>query len=599
MGFLSARRTARRTAGLLAGGTVAALVVGISVAGARPASPQRPAVSDDRQREAVAAAREFGVPPDVLLAISYALTAWSPESAGGGYGPMHLTDVDAARWTAGPAGQGRGDGTPPTAATLASPALHTLLAAARLTRVPAERVRTDQRENLRGGAALLASYALEANGGQLPATVAGWYGAIASYGTGGDPMAGRAFADDVLGLLQTGVPPTVVSGQRLQLAGRPGLTLPSPPRLPAGFGGADAADCPRDLACRFVPAGYGWTDRTDPAGYGNYDPADRPADGNPVRFLVVHGTAGSYDAVITAAQQPASRASVHYVVRGSDGAVTQLVRTMDIAWHAGNWTLNTESVGIEMAGGPPTEQGYRSLARLVRWLAARYRIPLDRQHVLAGDEVPNDGVTGSRARARSADPGRQLDWSRLMTLAGAPIRPHAWRAGRVVTIAAPAVVLRTQPLQSAPALSETPAAGQSYAVAALRGEWIEIWFGGRLAWLADPGARLTVPGEGVLVSPAPGAAEIPVYSRVAPEPSAYPAGVPVSHLVPLPERIPAGQEYVVTGPIEGQDYYARFDGAQVPANHTVVTGSTRFVMVTFDHRQAFLAADDVALAGLD
>jgi hypothetical protein len=38
------------------------------------------------------------------------------------------------------------------------------------------------------------------------------------------------------------------------------------------------------------------------------------------------------------------------VIRSSDGAVTQLVRTKDAAWHAGNWTINSESIGIEHEG---------------------------------------------------------------------------------------------------------------------------------------------------------------------------------------------------------------------------------------------------------
>src|SRR5919108_4929891 len=48
-----------------------------------------------------AAAREFGVPESVLLAVSYNVSRWElhggAPSTSGGYGPMHLTDVDVAR----------------------------------------------------------------------------------------------------------------------------------------------------------------------------------------------------------------------------------------------------------------------------------------------------------------------------------------------------------------------------------------------------------------------------------------------------------------------------------------------------------------------
>lgn len=30
-----------------------------------------------------------------------------------------------------------------------------------------------------------------------------------------------------------------------------------------------------------------------------------------------------------------------YVTRSSDGLVTQIVPTADVAWHAGNWYVNT------------------------------------------------------------------------------------------------------------------------------------------------------------------------------------------------------------------------------------------------------------------
>ncbi|MDQ3825808.1 MAG: N-acetylmuramoyl-L-alanine amidase, partial [Actinomycetota bacterium] len=95
----------------------------------------------------------------------------------------------------------------------------------------------------------------------------------------------------------------------------------------------------------------------------------------------------SYDSAIAAFQDPHRRVSAHYVIRSSDGQVTQLVHTKDVAFHAGNYWFNMHSLGIEhegvMVDGARwyTEQMYQASARLVRYLAARYHIPLDREHI--------------------------------------------------------------------------------------------------------------------------------------------------------------------------------------------------------------------------
>lgn len=598
------------------------MVVGISVAGAGPARHHAPTISTERQKQFAAAGTEFGVPADLLLAVSYALTGWSANGSGG-IGPMHLTDADPAGWAAEQAGRGRGTGPASAPAAVATaPELHTLAAAATLIGVPAARLRTDPAQNIRAGAALLARYAKEATGGALPTSVVGWYGALARYGTG-DAMSGRAFADDVLALVRAGVPGTVVAGQSYQVARQPSLAVPGVTRVPQGFAAADAAECPVGLGCRFVPAAYASNGSrvdgspADPTAYGNYDPANRPADGNEVRYLVIGDTGSTYDAAIATAQQPTSGRSAHYLVRSADGQVTQLVRTQDVAWDAGNWTMNAASIGIQVesrAGDGArgySDASYRSAARLASWLATQYKIPLDRQHVIGVDEVP--GAQPAGQSTRHGNLGTGWDWAKFMTLLGAPLQPQAWRADRVVTIAkgGAAVALRTGPSTDAPPITAAGqpaaddwtgkiAAGQSYAVAGRQGDWIAIWFGGRKAWFADPGGKLTIPGDGALVTAASGTGSVPLYTEIPAEPGAYPAGVPASQPTLLPgARLPAGQAYLVTESVNGQDYFARFDGAPVRGNHTVVIGGTEYVMITYDHRQAYVSAADVAPTGLE
>lgn len=61
----------------------------------------------------------------------------------------------------------------------------------------------------------------------------------------------------------------------------------------------------------------------------------------------------------------------NYSLRSSDGHVAQHLAPQDIGWHAGNWYINTHSVGLEHEGYAATgalwfsEPMYRSSARLV------------------------------------------------------------------------------------------------------------------------------------------------------------------------------------------------------------------------------------------
>jgi hypothetical protein len=313
----------------------------------------------------------------------------------------------------------RGAGVRGARAAATDPARNTLARAAALIGQPAARLRTDSTQNIRGGAALLADEARHA--GVRPGTLSDWYPVIARLsGASGSSV----LADDVFDTLRAGV-----ADKHLQLAAQRGLAAPGR-RIAA----ADAAECPADLNCRFVPAAYVWNDTSDANGYGNYDPADRPADGNKVRYVVIHDTEGTYDSTVQWFQDPNSYTSAHYVIRSSDGAVTQMVRNKDIAWHAGNWNINAESIGIEHEGVAVdgatwyTDAMYRSSAKLVRYLAKRYGIPLDRQHILGHDDVAHDG----RYADSHWDPGPFWDWNRYMKLLGAPPPP---KGDRLVTVA--------------------------------------------------------------------------------------------------------------------------------------------------------------------
>jgi N-acetyl-anhydromuramyl-L-alanine amidase AmpD len=393
------------------------------------------------------------------------------------------------------------------------------------------------------------------------------------------------------------------------------------------------AECPNGLACRVIPAAY-QQNSSDPGDYGNYDLADRPADGLAIRFVVIHDTEFGYDNTVAEFQNPLAYVSAHYVIRSSDGQVTQMVPTQNVAWQAGNWWVNTHSVGIEnegfaLDGSFFTDQLYHSLARLTRYEADRYGIPLDREHIVGHDQVP--GPWSAFQAGMHWDPGPYFDWAHFMALVGAPLTPAGGdRTGRIVTIdpdfatntqvvtgcsggvCAPSqpqpanfVYLHTGPSADAPLVGDwsltaagvepngvgttrgwdwgdKAVTGQTFAVAGREGDWTAIWYGGQKAWLYDPQGSVTISGSGTLVTPKAGLATIPVYGR------AYPSSVSKRT---LGYTIPAGQVYVAKD-LVGADYYNApiFNSPQA---YSVITGPEQFYEISFNHRVAFVKASDV------
>ncbi|AIS00662.1 N-acetylmuramoyl-L-alanine amidase [Streptomyces glaucescens] len=142
----------------------------------------------------------------------------------------------------------------------------------------------------------------------------------------------------------------------------------------------------------------------------NFRWADRPDD-YPIEMVVVHVTQGSFDSAVKVFQDPEHGAASHYVV-GQDGRVAQMIRELDVAYHAGNRDFNERSIGIEHAGFVDrpqdfTDAMYAASARLTAGICRRYDIPVDREHIIGHVEVPGTDHT---------DPGPHWDWERYLGL---------------------------------------------------------------------------------------------------------------------------------------------------------------------------------------
>ncbi|MER7194934.1 N-acetylmuramoyl-L-alanine amidase [Streptomyces flaveolus] len=153
-------------------------------------------------------------------------------------------------------------------------------------------------------------------------------------------------------------------------------------------------------------AGARWVAASD----ANWRRADRPDDFG-IDMVIVHVTQGSFASAVKAFQDPGHQAATHYIV-GQDGHVTQMIRELDVAYHAGNRDYNERSVGIEHEGFVDrpqdfTDAMYGASARLTAGICARYEIPVDREHIIGHVEVPGTDHT---------DPGPHWDWDRYLKL---------------------------------------------------------------------------------------------------------------------------------------------------------------------------------------
>ncbi|GAA1377902.1 N-acetylmuramoyl-L-alanine amidase [Streptomyces beijiangensis] len=400
-------------------------------------------------------------------------------------------------------------------------------------------------------------------------------------------------------------------------------------------------ECPRVLDCDWVPAAYQQTgDPADKETYGNYDTSDRPHT-NKIKFIVLHDTEEDFATTLRIFQDPTRAASAHYVVRSADGHVTQMVKDKDIAWQAGNWSINSQSIGIEQEGVAVegakwyTPEMYRSTATLVRYLAAKYDIPLDRQHIIGHDNVPPTSAAGTKAM--HWDPGTYWDWNHFMAVLGKPTVPTAGPGSQLVTVnpvfkknlqafrdcekqtdlplqPSSAVPLHTEPSATAPLFSDPGlhtdgsagtncaadwgskiSATQQAVVAERKPGWTAIWWYGQKAWFESPkGTRTTTPTRGYVVKPKAGKAEVPVYGVTYPDKAEYPADFTGARLgTPLPYTIKTGQSYPGGGEAPTGYYYAPTIDSSFAYDHTWFPGKTKYVTVQIGHRIAFVKADDV------
>jgi len=110
--------------------------------------------------------------------------------------------------------------------------------------------------------------------------------------------------------------------------------------------------------------------------------------GNKIDKIVLHWIVGKLSAADAVFNNPDRQVSAHYGIGHT--TIHQYVREEDTAYHAGNLTVNRQSIGIEHEGGPDlpiSEDTHKTSIELVTDICRRYNIPADRQHILKHSEI--------------------------------------------------------------------------------------------------------------------------------------------------------------------------------------------------------------------
>jgi N-acetyl-anhydromuramyl-L-alanine amidase AmpD len=327
------------------------------------------AVDLDQQFDA--AARKYGVPADLLKAISYVETRWNEVDGHDELGREPAVGVFGL-W---------GDN---------------LQRGAAAANVDEQDVRHDTTANVRAAAARLAELAHVH--GVAGDDLVSWRGVIAEFAQNPDDEARGAYVDDVLRVLTAGVKEYAEDG-RVIASIEPRTEIGMQPLEPIYATNTDYAKAV-------------W--RASP----NYN----SRGGSKVSLVVIHSCEGGYAGCWGWLRNSKAGASAHYVVNEAGSEVTQLVREASRAWHvsasydckrAGNAqctkngvSTNTFSVGIEHAGYASQKSWASGLietsARLTCDITKRHGVPRDRNHIVSHGQLQPYNRT---------DPGAAWPWT--------------------------------------------------------------------------------------------------------------------------------------------------------------------------------------------
>lgn len=323
------------------------------------------------------AARQFGVPADLVKAVSYVETHW------------HMV-VGAEEHEGRPAGAG-----------LFALWGENLTAGAAAAGLDTESARLRLTPNILAAVARMADIAadLGVSGDNLLA----WAPVLEVYAQSDDPEVREAYANDVFDVLARGAEYIAEDGSIV-------AKIPAHPEVGAPGGGA-----PRAAGADYP--GAIWRPSPNKSGRG----------GSSINLVIIHTCEGAYSGCWGWLKSSQSGVSAHYVVKENGSEITQLVKESEKAWHIAatyksslnggiltaknGVSTNNFSVGIEH-GGFESQTSFpigqiEASAKLTCAITKNHNIPRDRNHIVGhGQLQPNN----------RRDPGPNWPWAHYVDL---------------------------------------------------------------------------------------------------------------------------------------------------------------------------------------
>ncbi|MES2775355.1 MAG: family 10 glycosylhydrolase [Bacteroidota bacterium] len=252
------------------------------------------------------AASEFKVPVELLMAAAQVQSNWAQvsESMYGSWGVMGIIENQY---------------------------IQQITAAASLLKTTPEKIKDDAQMNIRAAAALLAHYQQN----KAAVSLDDWFDAVRQLTGLTNEKMKTELAVRIYELMKTGSKTVTLWGEIIYLEPVTNKKILEDIALPQDTdspNGTTAVDYPNAIA------GFS----TCPTNYGT-----RPV-GAAINFYFVHYIAlGTYQGTLSWFSNCASGVSAHYVVRNSDGQITQVVAEADRAFSQGVSLYNNEGIGTE------------------------------------------------------------------------------------------------------------------------------------------------------------------------------------------------------------------------------------------------------------
>lgn len=379
---------------------------------------------------AKAYARYPQIPIGVLEALAYNKTRWNPILPT----PAYLRGPENGHMAAAYGVMALADGQAPFA--------NQIQQAAALTGMSETQIKLNSEANILAGAALLArdidALGLRTKSGGAPALEQ--IGEVLRNSLGLSEYAKStigqhvrdSFAYGVLSTIDKGIDDSGVHIKSAQVAFEKVFSMTRLAAQKARFVRLDVSqDSVETSAFEIDPISETLIDNAPVAKSTDYGPAlyvqspnDNARSGGAPTHITIHQMAGYYDGSIATFLVPGG-ASAHYLIRDSDGQVTQMVRESRRGVHVyGNndYALGIEQEGFRGQSGWYSDATYREVIALTKNMCARWSIPCTSVYRGAASDSENIQAFGLRIKGHQhfpdqagqrTDPGRFFSWTRF------------------------------------------------------------------------------------------------------------------------------------------------------------------------------------------